>query len=413
MASITDLWTSPNPDKNLPGQPKRIKNKRWGHGKRYVVRWQENGKTVSQTFQGKEAADLHRSKVEVGQAEGTWITKDKREITMNDLWEPFIASKNGKSKKTKATYETAWKHIEPVFGDTPVFEIQRSTVAAWIPTLTTMKGVKEGEDPKPLGSSSLNKVGILFKAMLELAVELDVIAKNPMKATDIPRQEQAEIMVVTVLQADALIAAALSIHEIIELYLRVLLTAGPRPGEARGLKVKDLDSARSRIKIRRDVDALGRVDETKTGHHREIPIDETLLIDLEISSEGKDPEDWLLPDPSGHVWTDSRWRRVWPKILDLASVSEDFTAYGMRHTAASLAIAAGADPKSVQHMLGHASGYETFKTYSHLWEEGLDEIPGAIQEHMAMEREREKHRQSRRTKRAAERRHLRSVRDVG
>jgi hypothetical protein len=46
----------------------------------------------------------------------------------------------------------------------------------------------------------------------------------------------------------------------------------------------------------------------------------------------------------------------------------------LTHTAASLAIAAGADVKVVQQMLGHASATMTMDTYGHLFEIRLDEV---------------------------------------
>lgn len=50
----------------------------------------------------------------------------------------------------------------------------------------------------------------------------------------------------------------------------------------------------------------------------------------------------------------------------------------MRHTAASLAIAAGADVLVVQRMLGHASATETLNTYAKLWPDRLDEVTAAM-----------------------------------
>jgi integrase len=50
------------------------------------------------------------------------------------------------------------------------------------------------------------------------------------------------------------------------------------------------------------------------------------------------------------------------------------TPHGLRHTAASLAIAAGADVKVVQTMLGHASATMTLDLYGHLYADRLDEI---------------------------------------
>lgn len=45
-----------------------------------------------------------------------------------------------------------------------------------------------------------------------------------------------------------------------------------------------------------------------------------------------------------------------------------------RHTAASLAIASGADVKVVQEMLGHASATMTLDLYGHLSADHLDDV---------------------------------------
>jgi site-specific recombinase XerC len=46
----------------------------------------------------------------------------------------------------------------------------------------------------------------------------------------------------------------------------------------------------------------------------------------------------------------------------------------VRHTAASLAIASGANIKIVQQMLGHKSATMTFDLYGHLFPDQLDEV---------------------------------------
>jgi integrase len=46
----------------------------------------------------------------------------------------------------------------------------------------------------------------------------------------------------------------------------------------------------------------------------------------------------------------------------------------LRHTAASLAIASGADVKVVEQMLGHASAARTLDQYGHLFGDRLDEV---------------------------------------
>ena len=50
------------------------------------------------------------------------------------------------------------------------------------------------------------------------------------------------------------------------------------------------------------------------------------------------------------------------------------TAHDLRHTAASLAIHSGANPKVVQRMLGHASAAMTLDVYADLFESDLDAV---------------------------------------
>ncbi|MBA3719445.1 MAG: tyrosine-type recombinase/integrase, partial [Nocardioidaceae bacterium] len=50
------------------------------------------------------------------------------------------------------------------------------------------------------------------------------------------------------------------------------------------------------------------------------------------------------------------------------------TPHDLRHTAASLAVAAGANVKAVQRMLGHASAAMTLDVYSGLLDDDLDGV---------------------------------------
>jgi integrase len=52
--------------------------------------------------------------------------------------------------------------------------------------------------------------------------------------------------------------------------------------------------------------------------------------------------------------------------------------HALRHTAASLAIASGADVKVVQQMLGHKSATMTFDLYGHLMGDRLDVVADAM-----------------------------------
>lgn len=54
------------------------------------------------------------------------------------------------------------------------------------------------------------------------------------------------------------------------------------------------------------------------------------------------------------------------------------TPHDLRHTAASLAVSAGANAKAVQKMLGHASAAMTLDVYADLFDGDLDSVSDAL-----------------------------------
>ena len=82
----------------------------------------------------------------------------------------------------------------------------------------------------------------------------------------------------------------------------------------------------------------------------------------------------------GHI-LDHNWRtRVWYPSVQTTGMDEieDLRIHSLRHTYASIAIANGADVKTLQSQLGHASATETLNTYSALWPERLGEVASAV-----------------------------------
>ena len=56
------------------------------------------------------------------------------------------------------------------------------------------------------------------------------------------------------------------------------------------------------------------------------------------------------------------------------------TPHDLRHTAASLAVQAGANVKAVQRMLGHASAAMTLDVYADLFDDDLDNVAARLDE---------------------------------
>lgn len=59
------------------------------------------------------------------------------------------------------------------------------------------------------------------------------------------------------------------------------------------------------------------------------------------------------------------------------------TIHDLRHTAASLAVSAGANIKAVQRMLGHASAAMTLDVYADLFDDDLDEVAEVLDKQAA------------------------------
>ncbi|GAB3613247.1 site-specific integrase [Humibacter ginsengisoli] len=70
---------------------------------------------------------------------------------------------------------------------------------------------------------------------------------------------------------------------------------------------------------------------------------------------------------------------VWVRRAQAANPTlRRVTPYDLRHTAASLAIGAGANVKAVQRMLGHASAAMTLDVYADLFDDELDAVAVAL-----------------------------------
>ena len=94
---------------------------------------------------------------------------------------------------------------------------------------------------------------------------------------------------------------------------------------------------------------------------------------------GKGRDDLVFTDLRGGVLRVSNYRtRVFaPAVAKCRKADDAFPAiipHDLRHTAASLAVSAGANVKAVQRMLGQAKASMTLDVYADLFDEDLDGV---------------------------------------
>ena len=116
----------------------------------------------------------------------------------------------------------------------------------------------------------------------------------------------------------------------------------------------------------------------KTHERRSVPYPSFLADMLASQCEGKTRSELVFGDGLVHqVAPKSGVGWFWSAVRRARLVDESFpelTPHDLRHTAASIAISAGANPKAVQRMLGHASAAMTLDTYADLFEDDLDAV---------------------------------------
>ena len=161
-----------------------------------------------------------------------------------------------------------------------------------------------------------------------------------------------------------------------------LAYTGVRFGEMAALRVGRVDLFKRRAIIAESVTPVqgqGMVwGTTKTHQRREVPIPRFLIDDLARHIAGKEAGDLVFAGiRGGEALRVSTFRKAFRPAAEKIGMP-DLYPHELRHTAASLAIASGADIKVVQQMLGHGSASMTLDTYGHLFENRLDEVADAM-----------------------------------
>ena len=143
----------------------------------------------------------------------------------------------------------------------------------------------------------------------------------------------------------------------------------------------DFDMLRRRVNVSRSVTESGGLvwSTPKTWERRSVPFPAVLADELAALMVGKARDDLVFNDMRGGVLRNSNWRaRVFePAVRKCQAADTTFptiTPHDLRHTAASLAVSAGANVKAVQRMLGHAKASMTLDVYADLFDEDLDGV---------------------------------------
>ena len=315
-------------------------------------------------FSRKVDAERWLAVMEVSISRGEWLDPADGKVRVGDWAGQWLAGQVQLKPSTLARYELILrKQVLPTWERVPLSKVTFAEVGVWVQELSASH----------LSAASVRQAHRVFSLLLDHAVHDGRLARNPAKGARLPRVSPAHMVFLTHEQVDQLAVACAPYDTLV----RVLAYTGIRWGEAAALRVGRVDLERRRLSIDEATSEVrGEVifGTPKTHKRRVVPFPAFLTEPLTELMAGRGPDQLLFTATGGGVLRNTNFRsRVFTQAkadLGLGTLR----IHDLRHTAATLAVAAGANVKVVQRMLGHASAAMTLDVYAGLFADDLDSV---------------------------------------
>lgn len=250
------------------------------------------------------------------------------------------------------------KHLVPVFGDRQLEAITRADVLAFRVEFSKRAGRRKGETISP---KSVNDTMGVLKAILDEAAARFGFT-SPCQNIKRLKVQRTDVQPFTLDEAKLLIE---TVRRDYRAYLTMRMYTGMRTGEANGLKWGNVDFKRRQILVR-ETFTHGEQDACKTdASWREIEMSQPVYDALlEHRPEEVKDDAYVFPNGVGEAMDNHNFtNRVWYPLLRHLKLKKR-RPYQMRHTAATLWLAAGENPTWIARQLGHTSLEMLFRTYA-------------------------------------------------
>lgn len=336
-------------------------------GRRYMVRYRKPDRksTMRRGFRTKREAQVFLNTVEVSKLEGLYVDPTAGKRTVASLGAHWLASQAHVKASSKKVYETALRvHVLPQFGALPVSSVKRAQVHDRVAGMTNRN--------KPLSARTVRRARFVLQAILELAVDDKLIARNPARGIKtLPTIRHRKNVYLTYEQVER-VAAAADRHHLIGhrgkygFVIYIAAYMGLRWNEIATLRPDDVDLKTRRVRIRAEV--------AKNGEERS--------VGYPAFMHDRFRELVLAADPGGPVIAGMRFPKTeeswFMSVRKRASLPEGFRFHDLRHSAASFAVSEGASVKVVQNMLGHNQAAVMLDVYADLFSTNVDDVAERI-----------------------------------
>jgi len=351
---------------------------------RYRVRYRtpDRRQTDKRGFKTKRDAEAFANQLEVDKRRGAYVAPAAGRVKLGEYAQAWLDGKHDLKPSTRDRYQRVLDVHLAKKKDVPLGDISRAWVRDWVADLSGR-----------MAATTVHKIVGTLRQVLAMAVDDNRLVANPCDGVALPSTVTVEEQrFLTLEQLHELADASGDYRPLVY----VLGTCGLRFGEAAELRWRDLDLEKLQIRVARSVvlvDGVFEVGPPKNGKPRTVGLPEFVAEQMEDIVEDRPPDALVFPDSNGGYLRGNNVRRRWwadavattglyPAAIKASDGTErtvySFKIHELRHTAASLAIQAGAHIKSLQNMLGHASASLTLDRYGHLYGSDVEAVGIAI-----------------------------------
>ena len=338
-------------------------------GNTWYVQYKVNGKWKRDSCKTsvKKIAQEVLTKYRVIEAEGIHDLPSKQRVTLGEFLKKYL-------QHIEATLAPRWfknkellfnGYLVPFFGENTAL---RDITADRIESYRRMR----------LKKVSARTVNIdthhCLLPMLKQAVEWKVLDIRRLPIIKKLKDTTKRLRFLSEEEIKALLDAAALVGTDMDAYVRLMLYAGLRAGEALALRWKDVDFERENLTI-----APRDGWTTKSGTGRNVPMPEDLTSFLRGRWQ-KYPDSESVVAASGD-YTPHRIKRLFQRTVEQAGLQTDgedkVTAHTLRHTYASHLVMNSTPLYTVTALLGHSDS-KTTQIYAHLAPGHLKDVVGKI-----------------------------------
>ena len=248
--------------------------------------------------------------------------------------------------KTTAGYRSLLdSRILPTLGTVELRRISPDFLRAWVAAMAADR----------LSASRMGQAKRVVSAVLAQAVNDGLIGRNPAETVKVPKTRERDQRYLTAEQVTELAHAVERRMRGGAPLVKLLAYGGLRWREAVALRSNNVDVLRRRVHVRESATLVNGklIWGTPKSHRSRTIVIPTFLIN-EMAPVLSSNHLVFTSSTGQPLRSPNFLRRVWrPAVAECAL--GNLVPHDLRHTAASLAISAGASVKAVQRMLGHSS----------------------------------------------------------